>query len=98
MATASSPGQSNNVTDISDDGDDTDGNLVNDITEVNITPRPSIEVTKIASVNDVNSNSQNDSGDIITYTITVSNTGNVPLSGLSLVEGLTDGNLSLIHI
>ena len=33
-ATASSPGQTNNVTDTSDDGDDSDGNTTNDPTIV----------------------------------------------------------------
>ena len=34
IATASSPGQSNNVSDTSDDGDDTDGNTVDDPTVI----------------------------------------------------------------
>ena len=66
-ATASSPGNTNNVTDTSDDGDDTDGNTVSDTTNVFITPLPSVEATKTATVSDVNGNSENDSGDIITY-------------------------------
>ena len=32
LVTASSPGQTNNVTDRSDDGDDSDGNTTNDST------------------------------------------------------------------
>ena len=44
------------VTDQADDGDDTDGNLVNDCTETSITASPSMEVTKVFSVNDANGN------------------------------------------
>ena len=94
--TGSSPGQTNNVSDTSDDGDDTDGNTVSDTTDITINPIPSIEVTKTASVNDVNSNSQNDNGDIITYTITVVNTGNLPLSSFVLNDNLTDGNSGVL--
>ena len=46
--TASSPGKTNDVTDTSDDGDDTDGNTTNDATVVEITASPAIEVTKTA--------------------------------------------------
>ena len=38
------------ITDISDDGIDTDGNTTNDPTETLITPTPSIETTKTATV------------------------------------------------
>ena len=50
--TASSPGQSNNVTDVSDDGDDSDGNTQDDPTVVSIDAVPLLEVTKTASVTD----------------------------------------------
>ena len=91
-ATASSPGNTNDVSDISDDGNDSDGNTSNDNTIVNIPTNSSIEVTKTAVVNDVNSNSSNDQGDIITYTITVENKGNVTLSNLTLVDTLADND------
>ena len=58
VAIASSPGQSNNVSDTSDDGDDTDGNTVDDPTITEINPTPGIEITKTASVNDVNNSNQ----------------------------------------
>ena len=73
--TASSTGQSNNVSDTSDDGDDTDGNTTDDITELVINPDPIIEATKVASVTDTNGNGVTDLGDVITYTITVENKG-----------------------
>ena len=46
-AVGSAGGITNNVTDTSDDGDDTDGNAVDDGTEIVIPELPSIEVTKI---------------------------------------------------
>ena len=52
IAIASSPGQSNDVSDTSDDGDDTDGNTVDDPTVTEITPRPSIEISKTALIQD----------------------------------------------
>ena len=90
--TASSPGQSNNVTDTSDDGDDSDGNLVDDATIVNTQSSGGVEVTKTAVVIDTNSNGNNDQGDVIVYTIAVNNTGSVTLSGLTLTDTLTDGS------
>ena len=80
------------VTDQADDGDDTDGNTTNDCTETSITASPSLEVTKVFSVNDVNGNGLNDPGDTINYSITVLNNGNVTLGGLNLTDTLVDGN------
>ena len=90
LATASSPGQSNNVTDTSDDGDDSDGNTEDDVTVVGISPNPGVEATKTAVVIDSNTNSSNDQGDIIVYTITIENTGNVTLTSVNLNDTLTD--------
>ena len=92
LATASSPGQSNNVTDTSDDGDDSDGNTEDDVTAVSITPLPSIEATKTAITTDNNSNGIVDLGDTIVYTITVENKGNTSLSSLTLADTLSDGS------
>ena len=96
--TASSPGQSNNVTDTSDDGDDSDGNTVDDPTVVNTQSSGAMEVTKTASVVDTNGNGNNDQGDVIVYTILVSNTGSVTLSGLSLTDTLTDGSGGTLNL
>ena len=85
VVTASSPGKSNNVTDTSDDGDDTDGNTTDDSTDVEIDPNPVLEVTKTVSVTD-NGDGYTGSGDVANYTITVENKGNVTLSSLSLIH------------
>ena len=91
-AVASDPLNSSSVSDLSDDGIDSDGNITNDITETLIYQNPIIKVVKSASVVDINSNSSNDSGDVIVYNITIENTGNVSLSNLTLVDNLTDGD------
>ncbi|MDA9660606.1 DUF11 domain-containing protein [Flavobacteriaceae bacterium] len=92
IATASSPGQTNNVSDTSDNGNDIDGNTTDDSTDVIVSPRPGIEATKTVSVIDNNSNGSNDPADIIVYTITIQNTGNVSLTNITLVDTLTDNN------
>ena len=83
LATISSPGNSNNVTDTSDDGDDSDGNTTDDDTITEVSATPSIEVTKTATVNDTNSNSKTDTNDIITYTITIVNTGDTEVNTIT---------------
>ena len=79
-------------TDTADNGIDTDGNTTNDCTESTITTTPSLEVTKSASVQDVNGNGLNDPNDIINYTIRIVNDGNVTLSNLTLSDTFRDGN------
>ena len=98
VATASSPGNSNNVSDTSDDGDDTDGNTTDDPTVVETFPKAFVEVTKTAAVSQNDGNSNNNTGDVITYTIVISNTGSVTLSNLNLVDTLTDGNGQLLTL
>ena len=78
------------VSDVSDDGDDTDGNLVDDETIVETNSDASMEVTKTAQVTQLDGNNTNDTGDIINYTINVENTGNVELSGILITDNLTD--------
>ena len=97
-AIASSPGQSSNVSDTSDDPNTAQ---LNDPTIVLITASPSIELTKTSSVTDSNGNNLVDTGDVIYYTLTIINKGQLTLSGLTISDTLTDGDgnaLSLIHI
>ncbi len=68
---ASSPGQSGNVSDTSDDGDDTDSNTTDDPTVIETSPVAKLEVTKTAVVTQNDGNSANNSGDLITYTIAI---------------------------
>ena len=77
--------RTNNVSDTSDDGDDTDGNTIDDSTVVSIYQNPIIEATKTVSVTDNNGNGATDLGDLLTYTITFENKGNVTLSGRTKV-------------
>ena len=98
LATASSPGNTNNVTDRSDDGDDSDGDVQDDNTIVNLSRAPLVEATKTATVTDNNNNNVTDLGDTVVYTITVENKGNVTLSGVTLADTLTDGNSSTLNL
>ena len=80
------------VSDVSDDGDDTDGNTVNDptiITTSTTTDSPSIEVTKTATVTD-NGNGTTGSGDTITFIITVENRGNTTLNSVEVKDTFSD--------
>ena len=89
LAIASSPGNTNDVNDRSDNGDDTDGETQDDPTVVTITAGKSLEVTKTASATDLNSNGVVDLGDRITYSIRVVNTGALTLSDITLDDTLT---------
>ena len=98
LVTGSSPGQSNNVTDTSDDGDDSDGNTEDDTTDTSIDNSPSLEVTKTSAITD-NGDGVVGKGDVVQYTISVVNNGNVTLSSLTIADVLSDASgLSLIHI
>ena len=79
LATASS-GNTNNVTDRSDDGDDNGGDVQDDNTIVNLSRAPLVEATKTATVTDNNNNNVTDLGDTVVYTIAIENKGNVTLS------------------
>jgi gliding motility-associated-like protein len=98
-ATATSP-TGTMVSDISDDGDDTDGNTTNDptiTTTSSISESPSIEVTKSATIND-NGDGVNGLGDTIIYTIRVANTGDTILSNVNLNDSLTDLNGAIMSL
>jgi len=55
-------------------------------------PLPAIETVKTQSYADTNGDGFQSVGDIITYTITARNTGNVPLENVALDDTLTDFN------
>ncbi|MCH1472011.1 MAG: C-type lectin domain-containing protein, partial [Flavobacteriaceae bacterium] len=77
------------VSDVSDDGDDTDGNTEDDPTIVNFDIETALEVKKDFEVVDNNANNIIDSGDTINYTIKVENTGNLTLYNLEGTDNLS---------
>jgi gliding motility-associated-like protein/uncharacterized repeat protein (TIGR01451 family) len=100
--TASSPGKSNNVIDVSDDGlpsdADGDGDSTNDPTITQTDPNPAMEVIKTAFVND-NGDGLTGAGDIVRYSIEVTNTGDITLDNVYIqTERLIDGNGTLLTL
>lgn len=85
----SSP-QGTPISDVSDDGDDTDGNLINDPTVLTVIEAPSMEAEKTLAIEDVDGDGTSSAGDIITYTITVTNTGSVTLTNISMTDQFAD--------
>lgn len=75
------PASGTPVTDVSDDGIDNDGNTVNDQTETSITPSPQLSITKAADDDTLRS-----VNDVIVYTYTVTNTGNVTINGVNVSD------------
>ena len=92
---ANSPGQTGNVSDTSDDPNTAS---LEDPTVVTITATPSIEVTKTASVTDSNGNNLVDTGDVIYYTLSIENKGQLTLSSLSISDTLTDGDGNVLSL
>ena len=91
LATASSPKLTDDVSDRSDDGDDNDGDTDDDQTITPLDQSPGISVTKVATVAQ-GTDSLTNLGDLITYTITIENTGDVTLSNILVTDVLTDGD------
>jgi uncharacterized repeat protein (TIGR01451 family) len=97
------------VSDDSDAGTDPDGNPIddpetvdsdgdgdpgNDPTVTNLTQNPALYVSKVG-VLDLGSNGVPDIGDVINYTIVVTNTGNVTISNITLADPNADpGSIS----
>ena len=79
------------VTETSDDGIDNDGNTVDDPTVTEISKQSSVTIAKTATVSDVNADGLNGVGDIIEFTIVVTNTGNTKLTTTTIIDSLTDG-------
>ena len=72
------------VTDLSDNGDDTDGNTTDDPTVFVPVTLPQLTVTKVLS------NVQGTAaGDLVTYRITALNSGTGTLTGLAITDSLT---------
>ncbi|MFB9057291.1 gliding motility-associated C-terminal domain-containing protein [Mariniflexile ostreae] len=85
------------VSDTSDNGDDTDGNTEDDTTVTNFTEDPSLRAVKTASITD-NGDGVLGTGDAIAYTITVANTGNVTLGGITLADTFTDAHGAVLAL
>ncbi|SLN30627.1 beta strand repeat-containing protein [Pseudooctadecabacter jejudonensis] len=73
------------VTDVSDNGDDTDGNVINDATGVVIPQDPALIVNKVASVPERIVDTTIET----VFTITVENAGNVTHRDLSVLDDMT---------
>ena len=95
--TANSPGNTGDVTDVSDDGNDADGNLVDDETRIDFTVDPAVEVVKTGVLVD-NGNNLPGVGDTAVFTIVVTNKGNTALTSITLTETFQRGNGTSISL
>ena len=77
------------VSDISDNGDDTDGNTSDDVTVLPIVPAPDFEVVKTIDPAD-DPDAPLFAGDVVSFSILVSNNGNVTLSNLAVTDTLSN--------
>lgn len=80
-------GTGNEVTDVTDDADDADGNTDDDKTELRSIKNPVLEVTK--TVDDASLDDGVRAGDVLVYTITAKNVGNVTLDTVTIADTLT---------
>ncbi|MEP3296601.1 hypothetical protein [Tateyamaria sp.] len=82
--TADGPAGSGSVSDMSDNGNDSDGNTTDDVTPFNITAGPQITTTKVVS-----GTPGTLAGEIVTWIVTARNTGNVDITGVAVLDTLT---------
>ncbi|PTV97670.1 putative repeat protein (TIGR01451 family) [Rhodobacter aestuarii] len=74
------------ITDVTDDGDDGDGNTDDDESDYSFTGVASIALEKSASLNDDDGTPGVSAGDTIDYTFTVTNTGAVTLTAITVSD------------
>ncbi|WP_430465944.1 beta strand repeat-containing protein [Tabrizicola sp.] len=84
------------VTDVTDNGNDNDGNTTGDATTLTVAAAPEFTIEKVVDANALDDGFQ--AGDKLEYTITVKNTGNVTLSAVKLTDTPTDGNGDLLSL
>lgn len=80
------------VTDVTDDDDAQDGNLIDDPTVTTLGVVPSLALVKTATLNDDDGTAGVSAGDTIEYAFTVTNTGNVTLT----VTDIADAKINVL--
>ena len=80
--------ENNQVSKISDNNNDFDGNTVNDPTEVKLTYDGKIDASKTVDITRADP-TKIQVGDVAVYTIVVTNTGNVRLTNIALADQLS---------
>ena len=88
--TATATGQDPNGTPITDGSDDPDTPAPNDPTVTDLPQTPELTTTKVDAL-DLGANGTPDVGDVIDYVITVTNTGNVTISGVTINDPMLSG-------
>ncbi len=74
---------------------DKQGNSVSSTVSTPIDYKPGVSIVKTVScINDKNCDGKTDAGDVITYSIKVTNTGDVTLTGVNVQDPLTGGTVA----